>query len=471
MVLSFLFCLILQAPPEQLQLDLGGNVQMELLRLPAGTFQQGSPETEAGREKDETQRQVTLSQPFHLGKFPVTRGQFARFVQETKYRTEAERGTSGGFGWDGQKLVQRKEFTWRNPGFPQTDQDPVTLVTYEDAQAFLAWLSRKTGWVCELPTEAEWEYACRAGTTTPHYGGATEAEAAALAWYRANAGKGTKPVGQLKPNAFGLYDMLGNVQEWCQDWYGPYAAGPVTDPCLRQPPAGEPGRRVLRGGSWLKGPSHLRGAARARNTPGTRNADNGFRVKVSGKRLTQAGEGSAPGAPVEEIQPQPHRAVGGPPHRQEPGIMGTFGGLALGLLVCFGFVGLLIFIMLRSLRARAMAPDVPPTGLRESYQIDRRPDGFLLSWPPLAPGTIIRYRYLVAGVQRMEREGALTVTAGVRQQFVYTGEPPEDVEVIGVEPPASPQPYLEDYRYNQPTARSYPSRTNPQPFTGHPAAY
>ena len=206
-----------QTPRTAETVDLGNGVMMSLVRVEAGTFTQGSPETESGRAADEMQRSVTLTRPFYIGKFPVTVGQYVRFVAETRYRTEAETGTSGGYGWDGTKLIQKREFTWRNPGFAQTDEHPVVLVTYPDAEAFAAWLSRKSGRKFQLPTEAQWEYACRAGTTAAFPFGESRQDAGNSIWHKANSGNGTQPVGRMKSNAWGIHDMLGQVWEWCQD--------------------------------------------------------------------------------------------------------------------------------------------------------------------------------------------------------------------------------------------------------------
>src|SRR5262249_20427546 len=156
---------------------------------PKGQFVMGSPASEALHDKDEEgPRSVSLSRDFWMGKAPVTRGQFTKFVNDTRYVTEAEKG--GGWGWDGKQLAQKKEFTWRNPGFAQGDDHPVVLVTYGDAVAFTAWASRKTGKRVRLPSEAEYEYAARAGSTTPWPGAKTEDDALAIGWFRPNAGAG-----------------------------------------------------------------------------------------------------------------------------------------------------------------------------------------------------------------------------------------------------------------------------------------
>ncbi len=274
-------------------LDLGTS-PLALRRIPAGTYTQGSPMTEPGREPDEAPRTVTITRPFWLGKTPVTRGQFSRFVTETRFVTDAEKSQLGGFGWDGKTLAQKKEFTWRSPGFTQKDDDPVVLVSYGDANAFVAWASRKTGKRVRLPTEAEWEYAAKAGTATTWAGATKDDEAFAVGWFRANATGSTHPVGRKRANAFGLFDMAGNVFEWCRDVYTPYAPGDVTDPVIANANQGEPERRVLRGGSWLRDPKRGRSAARHRAAPGARSAESGFRVAMADDAPLAPAPGAVP---------------------------------------------------------------------------------------------------------------------------------------------------------------------------------
>src|ERR1035438_5851928 len=147
-------------------------------------------------------------------------------------------------------------------------QQPIVGVSWEDAQVFCQWAG------CRLPTEAEWEYACRAGDPAAFCFGDAESELEQYAWYAKNSGGKTQAVGQKKPNRWGLYDMHGNVWEWCEDRYGGYSKKPVTDPT--GPEKGD--SRVLRGGSWgVDFPTHLRSACRYGNTPVGRGDDFGFR--------------------------------------------------------------------------------------------------------------------------------------------------------------------------------------------------
>jgi formylglycine-generating enzyme required for sulfatase activity len=166
--------------------------------------------------------------------------------------------------------------TWRWPGFDQTDDHPVVNVSWNDATAFCDWLSRQEGQEYRLPTEAEWEYACRAGTTTRFSFGDDDTALGESAWYSANSGNQTHPVGEKRPNAFGLYDMHGNIWEWCSDWYSAdyYRRSPADDP--RGSEAAED--RVFRGGSWGVEPRLARTAYRGRGAPEYRCHFLGFRL-------------------------------------------------------------------------------------------------------------------------------------------------------------------------------------------------
>ena len=233
----------------QLPREMRNSIGMELMLLEAGTFQMGSPVTEPGRRDNEGPvHEVTISQPFYLGKYEVTQAQ-----------------------WHAVMGSNPSDYS----GCGRTC--PVETVSWADAQAFIAALNRREGVrTYRLPTEAEWEYAARAGTQTAYHFGNTARELARYAWYDKLGfitGPGPRPVGQGRPNAWGLYDMHGNVWEWVADWYRPYAAGSVTDP--GGPSTGA--HRVARGGSWSARASHCRAASRS-NTPGARGSDSGFRL-------------------------------------------------------------------------------------------------------------------------------------------------------------------------------------------------
>jgi formylglycine-generating enzyme required for sulfatase activity len=433
---------------EENTIPLGGGVDLTVVRIEPGSFQQGSNVSEAGRGADEIRRRVTISRAFYLGKSPVTRGQFARFVADTAYRTEAEKGTSGGFGYENGKVVQRKDFTWRTPGFSQTDNDPVVIVTWNDAQAFLGWLSRKTGSKFELPSEAQWEYACRAGTDTAYAGAATADE---VAWHRGNSGLHTHPVGEKAPNAWGLTDMLGNVWEWCADWYGPYSDAQQIDPVQTDSNLSDKPRRVLRGGSWLKDPAEVRAAARFRNDPQSRNPDNGFRVMTYALDVTTALERLSPPpaatTPAALLRVQPDSTPVVPPSSSPrvPTVgpvralnLVTKASAGLGCL-CVSIVVLLFFVR-RAFRgggSTSSGPAFPipgvggppsppgPGGVAPRSRIVD--DGFWVEGGSVPVGTPLKCRYVVGGV---EQEKDLTYDVRPGGQFIYTGQRPATVSII-----------------------------------------
>ena len=407
------------------RIDLGGGVTLDVVRIPAGSFEMGSPSGEVGRGPDEDPHRVTIAEEFRIGRTPVTRGQFARFVKETNYRTEAESGPSGGFGFDGAALVQKKEFTWRNPGFPQTDDHPVVIVTYEDALAFARWLERKSGRRVALPTEAQWEYACRAGTTSRFYGGDGEADAERIAWFKKNAGTGTRPVGEKEANRFGLVDMSGNVSQWCSDLYAAYAPGGGEQGPMDKP------RRVLRGGSWLKDAKQVRSAARARNTPGSRNADNGFRVVVGAKGPVAAPAPTpAKAAPLEappEV-PEPDKPAPEPytpapestPYRAASSSSCGMVTIFVGVVVLASVV--IVFVALMFRRSANRPPPARPL-LRRGGGPRIADDGFWFETSGYDAGDMVTFTY--TGPHGPVTEQFL-VEPG-HEQFVYTGVRPGDL--------------------------------------------
>ena len=291
---------------------------MTLVLIPPGEFLMGStPEqTALGRKMAEDaklkpsdavwarlqeegpQHRVAITKPFWLGMTEVTIGQFKKFVDATKYVTQAEQfgfGNSAATKPDDKTTPEMKKMTWRTPSYAVTDDSPVTQVTWNDALQFCNWLSEqeklkpcyrqdaKDGWILlpsgagyRLPTEAEWEYACRAGTTTQFSFGDDPAMLDIYGWFNKNSGGSARAVGLKVANAFDLLDMHGNAYEWCHDWYAAddYSKSPPADPFGPSSSS----YRVTRGGNWLGNPVNCRSAARSSHGPLLPHANFGFRV-------------------------------------------------------------------------------------------------------------------------------------------------------------------------------------------------
>jgi len=243
------------------------SIGMKLVSIPKGTFQMGSPPSEEGSSNNERQHEVTLTQDYYLGAFEVTQAQY-----------EIVMGNNPS-NFQGDKVADR------NPEVGQAAEDidssnhPVEKVSWKDAMEFCQRLSalpeeKNAGRVYRLPTEAEWEYACRAGSKTAYSFGENSTSLGEHAWCGSSSDSTTHPVGQKQPNAWGLYDMHGNVWEWCKDRYGDYPYGGVTDPT--GPPSGSD--RVFRGGGWSSIAEICRSAYRNYLEPGDRVEYLGFRV-------------------------------------------------------------------------------------------------------------------------------------------------------------------------------------------------
>ncbi len=221
------------------------SLGMEFVLIPAGEFMMGSND---GDRDEQPVHEVTISQPFYLGKYPVTQAQWQAVMEN-------------------------------NPShFTGDPNRPVENVSWNDVQTFIEKLNAKeSGKLYRLPTEAEWEYASRAGSTTAYSFGDDPSQLDEYAWHGDNAGGTTHPVGQLKPNAWGLYDMHGNVWEWVQDWAGDYPSGAVTDPTGPTKGAAQ----VVRGGGWFDDARYCRAAFRFHFSPGNRVSNLGFRLARS----------------------------------------------------------------------------------------------------------------------------------------------------------------------------------------------
>jgi formylglycine-generating enzyme required for sulfatase activity len=260
---------------DRVTLDLGGGLRMELIYIKPGVFAMGGTQAPpAGDDRWADERpahRVTLTKGYYLGKTEVTRGQFAAFVKATGYKTEAERE---GKAWGRAGFLAGNN--WLTPTFPQTDDHPATCISWNDAKAFCDWAAKKTGRGVRLPMEAEWEYACRAGANTRWSFGDDESAIGDYAWTDRNSGDQTHPVGQKKPNAWGLYDMHGNVWEWCLDGAGPYS-GDAVDPA--GPFSGV--LRCRRGGSCFHPAVEGRAAFRGSSWVGLMASDTGFRAALT----------------------------------------------------------------------------------------------------------------------------------------------------------------------------------------------
>ncbi|MFO1003714.1 MAG: SUMF1/EgtB/PvdO family nonheme iron enzyme [Planctomycetaceae bacterium] len=292
---------------------------MRFCRIPAGSFKMGCEESSVDLEKDgfgwvhvqnlaeeAPRHEVTISQSLFMGAHVVTKEQFTRFVRATGFATEAEISGSGGRGYIASigQNQKGKQFNWKKTGFAQEANHPVVNVSWNDAVAFCDWLSQEEGQIYRLPTEAEWEYCCRAGTSSRFFTGDSIRTLQGFAnvaddsfqkeYWKVDFTRFpcfqfkdgwpfTSPVGWFKPNQFGLYDMLGNVLEWCSDWYsGDY----YTRSCLDDPPGPTSGAgRVIRGGGGSLPPFFLRSSCRGFNDPCEARNDTGFRVVLVPENL------------------------------------------------------------------------------------------------------------------------------------------------------------------------------------------
>jgi formylglycine-generating enzyme required for sulfatase activity len=220
------------------------TLKAKFVLIPAGTFMMGSPESELGRGEDETQHKVTISRSFYLQTTEVTQGQWKR-------------------------VMGSNPSTFKNCG----DDCPVEHVSWNDVQKFIEKLNRMEGTdKYRLPTEAEWEYAVRAGSQSDRYGDIDD-----ISWYDVNSGNKTHIVGQKSPNAWGLYDMLGNAREWVHDRYDIYPSESVINPI--GPLSGT--NRVCRGGSWFASANHSRMANRLSRDEGYEDLSLGFRLAMT----------------------------------------------------------------------------------------------------------------------------------------------------------------------------------------------
>lgn len=249
------------------------SLAVEMVNIPSGIYLLGS---DFGENNEKPVHAVGVK-AFRLAKYELSVGQFRKFVEASGYKTDAEKNTGGEEGcyaWQDSKWDWRAGYSWHKPGFEQTDNHPAVCLSWNDAEKYIAWLNRETGAEFRLPSEAEWEYACRSGGKSQVYcGGSNLGD---LAWYNSNSGSKTHSVGQKAPNGLGLYDMSGNVWEWTEDCYSSDYNGAPADGSAWL--SGNCNLRVGRGGSWYSKPRGVRAAHRYIGGRAIRSGVNGFRL-------------------------------------------------------------------------------------------------------------------------------------------------------------------------------------------------
>jgi formylglycine-generating enzyme required for sulfatase activity len=250
--------------------DKGSYIRPALVFIQKGSFMMGS---ENGDSDEKPVHKVNIQKDFYIGKYEVTVGEFRKFIDDTYYKTDADK-KGYCWTWNG----EWKKITganWKNPGFSQTEQNPVACVSWNDAKEYTKWLSQKTGDRYRLPSESEWEYVARAGTKSKYSFGDDSRELKKYAWYYSNSGDKTHKVGLLEANPWGVYDMHGNVWEWCEDSYSSYENHSKNEtPTISK----SNNKKVLRGGSWYNDSGYLRSANRSRSDSDSSNCSYGFRV-------------------------------------------------------------------------------------------------------------------------------------------------------------------------------------------------
>jgi len=227
------------------------SLNLTMIRVPHGDFMMGGTSHEI------------IDYDFEIGKYPVTVGEFRIFIEDTGYKTEAERD-DGAYIWDGKNYNKKKDAYWDNPYFEQQENHPIVCVSWNDANAYITWLNNKTEAKYRLPTEKEWEFVCRAGTITNWNFGDNVKDLEKYAWYHDNSDMRTYPVGQKLPNSWEVYDMHGHIWEWCLDDF------PNNDRNLKQ--------KIIRGGSWYSIAKRLSSSYRHKIIPSKRGDDVGFRL-------------------------------------------------------------------------------------------------------------------------------------------------------------------------------------------------